>query len=74
MLLLGDIMSDKIVIRQNKSIIDVFFGNEGWLPHEWARFILINGKYLKFLKGASLSASDFRDVCTKLGVNHGPNQ
>lgn len=53
-------MSKRIVIRKAGKIVDVFFGEEGWEKDEWARFIMMPGKFLKFLRGTTLSDSDYQ--------------
>lgn len=63
-------MSNRILIKRSNNVVDVFFGEQGFAPHHWARFVL-NNKQLKHLKGASLPSNDWRFVCDQLGVNHG---
>jgi hypothetical protein len=55
-------MSKRIVIRQAGKIVDVFFGEEGWEEKDWARFLIMPNKYLKFLRGASLTPEDYTAV------------
>ena len=59
-------MSNRIVIRKAGKIVDVFFGEEGWEKEEWARFIMMPDKYLKFLRGATLSTEDYRSLHREL--------
>jgi hypothetical protein len=64
-------MTNRIVIKKNNRVYDVFTGEEGFEPQHWTRFVLAgNGRSrtLKFIKGATLSPEDFAYVQKQLGV------
>lgn len=58
-------MTNKLVIRKANRIIDVFSGEQGFVEQDWTRFLLV-GKFLKFIKGAQLSPTDFNLVKKEL--------
>ncbi len=60
-------MSKRIVIKKANHIIDVFHGEEGFEEQNWTRFLLKN-KFLKYIKGAQLSAQDFFLIKKELGL------
>ena len=62
-------MPERIKIKRTNKVVDVFFGKEGWEPHEHTRLLMVNtknGVFLKYLSGAQLSNSDFNSVKEKL--------
>lgn len=61
-------MSERIVIKQANRIVDVFWGEEGFEPDNWTRFVVVGHTFLKYLAGANMTAQDFNDVRTRLGV------
>jgi len=61
-------MTNRIVIKKANRIIDVFFGEEGFVQQEWVRFLLV-GNYLKYVIGAQLSPQDFTEVKKLLGLS-----
>lgn len=59
--------TDRIVVKKANHVIDVFHGERGFEQQQWTRFLLVRG-FLKFIKGAQLSAHDLRSVKAKLGI------
>jgi hypothetical protein len=59
--------TERIVLKRVGHIVDVFFGEQGFAPQNWTRFIVVRG-FLKFIKGAQLSAHDFNAVKGRLGL------
>ena len=60
-------MTNRIVIRKQNNILDVFHGKEGFEEHNWTRFLLKN-KFLKYIKGAQMSPQDFNQVKKELSL------
>ena len=60
-------MTNRIVIRKQNHVIDVFHGEEGFKEHNWTRFLLKN-KFLKYIKGAQMSPQDFNQVKKELSL------
>lgn len=61
-------MSERIVIKQANRIVDVFFGEEGFEPEHWTRFIMVGHSFLKYVAGANMPTTDFNFVRKQLGV------
>lgn len=64
-------MSDRLIIRKANYVIDVFFGETGFDSKHWTRFAIAKhpgGQFLKYIKGASLSAHDLAKVKTLLEI------
>ena len=60
-------MTNRIVIRKQNRIIDVFHGEEGFEEHNWTRFLLKN-RFLKYIKGVQMSPQDFNQVKKELSL------
>lgn len=60
-------MTDRIIIRKNNRILDVFHGEEGFAEQQWSRFLLVN-KTLKFIKGAQMSVADLQTLKQMVGA------
>lgn len=60
-------MSNRLIVKKHNRFIDVFSGEEGFEEQDWTRFLLV-GTFLKFIKGAQLSAHDFNQVKKELNL------
>ena len=62
-------LGNDTVIIKNGSMIDVFFGKEGWTPH--ARFQVkqtTRGKFLTSVGGDKVPPAIFKQVISHVGV------